>query len=474
LIRSWAQTHSTTSSLRRLKLKDENHGIEFIERALLATIINGSSADLFYTVHEDLKAEDFLSPFHRQTFRALEKAVIVQGLDIDKSLLLGSIKSPQIKMEFQELISCTAKIDNFKEYVKRIRKESRSRKVKSILINRVTQVQGDDFDPDKMVSDIGDELLGVIQTSSNETAQIGLIAPEILKDIRDGNTDAKVKFRIEGLNNMTHGLHPGYVIVAARPSVGKTEFAIDTAVYNAEKYGVKSLIYSLEMRKKDLSKRILSNLSDVRHFNIIQGKEKISPEEMKRLQEASDLMADLPVYIDDTPGISAAEIVARTKKFKLKHPDLGLVVIDYMQMIQGGKGYGGTREQEVTNISRLFKQLVNFIDAPIIVLSQLSRGVERREDKRPMLSDLRDSGSLEQDADLCLFLYSDNYYDETMKKETIWKTEIIVGKQRNGPVGTILAANCKDYQRFDDPSLLNGGQNHTFKQTKKEGQFYKD
>lgn len=242
-----------------------------------------------------------------------------------------------------------------------------------------------------------------------------------------------VKTGYRDLDNMTAGLQPSdLIILAARPAMGKTTLVTNLA-YNVATINKKSvLFYSLEMSKEQLVDRMLSDVSGVDSWNIRTGN--LSDEDFAKLSEASGEMAEAPIYIDDTPGLTVLEI--RTKARRAAHQaPLGLIVIDYLQLIQGSGRSDGNRVQEVSEISRGLKLLARELNVPVIALSQLSRTVESRTPQVPQLSDLRESGSIEQDADIVMFIYREAYYNPDTDRENI--TDLILAKHRNGPTGKV-------------------------------------
>lgn len=239
------------------------------------------------------------------------------------------------------------------------------------------------------------------------------------------------------------GLQPSdLILVAARPSMGKTAFVLNIAEYVAVKSGITTAIFSLEMSKEQLVKRILAMNSKVDSQRIRSGE--LLDDDWVKLVESANAIGNSNLIIDDTPGISIGELRSKCRKFKLEK-NLGLIIIDYLQLMSGGKK-AESRQQEISDISRSLKALAREINAPVIALSQLSRAVEQRPDKRPMLSDLRESGAIEQDADVVMFIYRDDYYNHDSEEAGI--SEIIIGKQRNGPTGTVKLGWQSQYTKF--------------------------
>lgn len=250
------------------------------------------------------------------------------------------------------------------------------------------------------------------------------------------------------LDNMTSGFHGSeLIIIAARPAMGKSAFAINIATNAAVKNNVPVVIFNLEMSKEQIGNRILGSEAMVDSNKIRTGQ--IEDSDWGKLATASGVLSDAPIYIDDTPGIKVMDIRTKCRKLKMEKK-IGLIVIDYLQLIQGNSKRGGTRENEISEISRSLKILAKELDVPVIALSQLSRSVESREDKRPMLSDLRESGAIEQDADIVMFLYRDDYYNEDSSDKN--KAEVIVAKHRGGSTGTRKLLWMPSYTKFGNLS----------------------
>ncbi len=246
------------------------------------------------------------------------------------------------------------------------------------------------------------------------------------------------------LDNKTAGLHNSdLIIIAARPAMGKSAFAINLATNAAVKAHVPAVIFNLEMSKEQVGNRILCSEAMVDSNKIRTGQ--IEDEDWMKLATTLGELSEAPIYIDDTPGISIMEIRAKCRKLKLEK-NIGLIVIDYLQLIQGTGKKNASREQEISEISRSLKILAKELNVPVIALSQLSRTAERRDDKRPMLSDLRESGAIEQDADIVIFLYRDDYYNEDTEKKNV--AEVILAKHRGGSTGTVELAWMPSYTKF--------------------------
>ena len=246
------------------------------------------------------------------------------------------------------------------------------------------------------------------------------------------------------LDYKTAGLHESdLILIAARPAMGKTAFALNIATNAAVRAKVPVAVFSLEMSKEQLVNRILCSEAMVDSNKVRTGR--IEEGDWVKLAGAIGPLSEADIYVDDTPGISVMEIRAKCRKLKLEK-NIGLVVIDYLQLISASGKRGGSREQEISEISRSLKILAKELNVPVIALSQLSRAAEQRPDHRPMLSDLRESGAIEQDADIVMFLYRDDYYNEDSEKKNI--AEIIIAKHRSGSTGTVELLWLGNYTKF--------------------------
>ncbi len=260
------------------------------------------------------------------------------------------------------------------------------------------------------------------------------------------------------LDEMTAGFQRGdLVIVAARPSMGKTAFTLNITQHAAISAHHSVAFFSLEMSKESLVQRMLTSEARVDASRVRTGR--LRDDDYPRLAQAAGLLNTAPIYVDDTPAISILEMRAKARRLKADRPDLALIIVDYLQLMQGN-ARTENRQQEVSEISRGLKALAKELDVPVVALSQLSRAVESRPDKRPMMSDLRESGALEQDADLIMFLYRPEYYHGPTDKDgnsLEGRAEVIIGKQRNGATGSIPLMFHKEYTRFESYTARNDG-----------------
>jgi replicative DNA helicase len=248
------------------------------------------------------------------------------------------------------------------------------------------------------------------------------------------------------LDKLTSGFQPGnLVILAARPSMGKSGLALCIAANLAVRHEIPTALFTLEMSKSEVTQRLMCSEAKVESQRLRSGN--LAPDDWPRLTAACDRLAKAPVWVDDTGSITMMEIRSKARRLKMREPNLGLIVVDYLQLMTSGSN-AENRVQEVSQISRALKVLARDLDVPVLALSQLSRAVEQRHDKRPILSDLRESGSLEQDADLVMFIYRDEYYNEDSPDQGL--AEVHLAKHRNGPTGTVKLSFLRRFAKFAD------------------------
>jgi replicative DNA helicase len=281
-----------------------------------------------------------------------------------------------------------------------------------------------------------DQLVVALMDRVNELAENGA---EDVTGVRTGYYD---------LDSMTAGLQKGdLIILAARPSMGKTAFALNIAENVAVKEELPVLVFSMEMGASQLALRMVGSMGRINQQHLRTGR--LQDDEWARLPDAVERLGKAQLFIDETPGLTAAELRARSRRMARQFGGtLGLIVIDYLQLMSGSSGSDENRATELGEISRGLKALAKELQCPVIALSQLNRSVETRNDKRPMMSDLRESGAIEQDADVIMFIYRDDYYNKESKEPGV--AEIVIGKQRNGPVGTVKLAFLKPLTKFDN------------------------
>ena len=281
-------------------------------------------------------------------------------------------------------------------------------------------------------------------------------SPVVINVMKKIDAASRARGRITGLETgfmdldyKTSGLQPSdLVLIAARPSMGKTAFVLNLAQHMAFKREQPVAIFSLEMSKEQLVNRMLSLESHVDAQKIRTGR--LNDEEWMNLVEGSANIANSRLFIDDTPGITLPVMRSKCRKLKMEH-DIQIVIIDYLQLMSGdGSSNASSRQQEISDISRGLKALARELNVPVVALSQLSRAVEQRPDHRPMLSDLRESGAIEQDADVVMFLYREGYYNRDLSEAEQRVSEVIIAKQRNGPIGTVNLLWIPELTKFTD------------------------
>jgi len=325
------------------------------------------------------------------------------------------------------------------------------------LIQTAEEIAQEGYNPDETVNEILDnsekKILNIVK--NRKASEFRTIRDILNKTQSDLERLSEHKGEITGLatgwydlDRLTTGLHPNeFIIIAARPAMGKTAFALNLATHAAMTQDKSVALFNLEMSAEQLAMRILASLGQIEGFKLRTGN--LLNQDWKKINEAVSKLANTNLVIDDTPGITIGEIRAKCRRLASSEKGLSLVVIDYLQLISGGKNYGANRQQEVSDISRSLKTLAMELGVPVIALSQLSRGVEAREDKRPLMSDLRESGSIEQDADIVMFLYRDDYYHKEQRTEDNNSiSELIIGKHRNGPTATIELLFKKNTSTF--------------------------
>ena len=325
------------------------------------------------------------------------------------------------------------------------------------LIETATEIASEGYRTDETVNEILDnsekKILNIVK--NRKSSEFRSMKDILSKTQADLERLSKAKNEITGLatgwydlDRITTGLHENeLIIIAARPAMGKTAFALNLATHVAMTQDKSVAVFNLEMSAEQLAQRIISSVGQLDGFKLRTGQ--LMNNDWKRINEAVSQLSETNLVIDDTPGITIGEIRAKCRRLASSEKGLSLIVIDYLQLISGGKNYGANRQQEVSDISRSLKTLAMELNVPIIALSQLSRSVESREEKRPMMSDLRESGSIEQDADIVMFLYRDDYYNKEARTEDNNSiSELIIGKHRNGPTATIELLFKKNTSTF--------------------------
>ena len=425
------------------------------ERGVLAAVLLDN--DALAKVLEIIKEEDFYREDHRKIFHHIvelferSEAIdpITVGDELQRAGELESTGGMEYLMALLDSIPTTANAVSHARIVK-------EKAILRRMINAATRIVGEGFqetdDVDALL-DRAEQLIFDISQDKIRSSFFSLkqLIPDSFETIEKiyehGAPLAGISTGFKDLDTLTCGLHPSdLIIVAARPSMGKTSFALNIAVNVALKHNLPVAIFSLETSKEQLVLRMLCAQAQVDSHALRSGFR--SERDWPKLTKAAARLAEAPIYIDDTPGISVLEMRAKARRLKKEH-GLGLLIVDYLQLMQGTKREN--RQQEISEISRSLKGLARELDVPLIALSQLSRAVENRHPPIPQLSDLRESGAIEQDADLITFIYRPEMYKkerEDIEEEGI--ARIIIGKQRNGPIGTVKLAFLKSCTRFEN------------------------
>ncbi len=422
------------------------------EQAVIGSML--TDKDAIISAIEVLKEEDFYREDNKTIYSAILNLynrsepvdIITVKAELSSMGKLEAIGGLEYLAELPEKVPTTS---NVEKYIKIVEEKSLLRN----LLKTANEIIKLGYDETQEVDALMDQAEKKIFDCIQSRNQKGYFA---IKDILvDTFTELEQlynqKQHITGvptgfadLDDLTAGLHnTELILVAARPAMGKSAFALNIASYAATRANKPVIIFSLEMSKQQMVNRILCSEAMVDSNKVKTGK--LEEEDWQKLAEASGILSESKIFIDDTPGMSIMEIRAKCRKLKIEQ-DIGLVVIDYLQLVQGTNKRGGSREQEIAEISRSLKILAKEIDVPVIALSQLSRAPEQRTDHRPMLSDLRESGSIEQDADIVMFLYRDDYYNEATEKPNV--AEVIIAKQRSGSTGTIELRWLGNYTKF--------------------------
>ncbi|MDR2899165.1 MAG: replicative DNA helicase [Clostridiales bacterium] len=422
------------------------------EQAVLGSMFFGQ--DAISVAYEKLKPEDFYRADNRVIFEAMID-LYVHNIPVDFVTLRSKLDELQLTEQAggrEYLIMLTGYVStsaNILHYIKIIEKMAMRRRL--IQAGQDITTGGYDYgkEIDEVVEDAEKAIFNISQnrnTSDFVTLRDALVdsIEEIEKVYKNKGASSGISTGFADFDRMTAGLHPSdLVLIAARPSVGKTALALKIAQNVAVRQGVPTAIFSLEMSSMQLVNRLLCAEAMIDSHKLRTGE--LDPTDWEKIVSAVGPLGDAPLYIDDTPGITTQELRSKCRKLKLEK-GLELIVIDYLQLMSGSKRTSESRQQEISEISRNLKAIAREMKAPVIALSQLSRAVESRADHRPMLSDLRESGAIEQDADVVSFLYRDEYYNPDTEKKNI--AEVIIAKQRNGPTGTVELMYLNQYTKF--------------------------
>ena len=427
------------------------HDVE-AEQAVLGSML--TDKDAVISAIEVLKEEDFYRTDNRSIYEAIINLynraepidIITVKAELESLGKFEQVGGLEYLASLPDKVPTTA---NAMKYIKIVEEKSTLRN----LIKTANEIIELGYDPTEDVSDIMEgaekKIFNIMQ--NNDKKSYSPIKDILVESFTQLEELYNRKQHITGvpsgfteLDYKTAGFHGSdLVLIAARPAMGKSAFALNIATNAAVRANVPVVIFSLEMSKEQMVNRILCSEAMVDSNKVRTGK--LEEDDWTKLAGSIGPLTDAEIYIDDTPGISVMEIRAKCRKLKLEK-NIGMVVIDYLQLVQGSNRRNGSREQEISEISRSLKILAKELNVPVIALSQLSRAVEQRPDHRPMLSDLRESGAIEQDADIVMFLYRDDYYNPDSEKKDI--AEVIIAKHRGGSLGTVDLLWLGSYTKF--------------------------
>lgn len=402
---------------------------------------------------EKLRPGDFYREVHRMIFEAMEHLhhdnkevdVITLPEELRRMKKLDDVGGLEYILSLPNLVATAA---NIEYHANIVAEKALARNIITTCTELTSEAYDGEKEPEDLLDDAERRILQISESKRRgDFAPVGVVVEETLDKItklyenKAGITGLPTGFR--DLDRLTSGLQPSdLILVAARPSMGKTAFTLNIAQNVGVKQHKTVAFFSLEMSQEQLVQRLLCQIAHIDSQKLRTGQLN-SDDEWTKLTDACDKLYQAPIYIDDTPGISVTEMRSKARRLKAEH-GLDLIIVDYLQLMQGRSSE--SRQQEISEISRSLKALARELKVPLIALSQLSRSVESRQDKRPMLSDLRESGALEQDADIVSFLYREDYYDKETENQHI--TEIILAKHRNGPVGSVKLYFKGEYTLF--------------------------
>ena len=427
------------------------HSLE-AEQSVIGSMLMDREAII--TASEIVTADDFYQHQYGVMYESMVE-LFNEGKPVDLVTLQNRLKEKDVppevsSLEFvRDIITTVPTSANVKYYATIVKEKAVLRRL--IRVNE--EIANDCYlgrDPlETILADTEKKIFDLLQSrSSGDFVPIRQVALNVLENIEKAS---KTKETVTGvptgfidLDYKTSGFPPSdFILIAARPSMGKTAFVLNVVDHVAVKKGIPCMVFSLEMSKEQLVNRMLSMESNVDSQKLRTGT--LTDSDWDAVVEGVGIIGGSKLIIDDTPGISISELRSKCRKMKLEH-GLGMVIIDYLQLMTGSGKSSDNRQQEISEISRSLKALAREMQAPVVALSQLSRACETRTDHRPMLSDLRESGAIEQDADVVMFLYRDDYYNKDSEMKDM--AEVIIAKQRNGPIGTVNLVWMPQYTKF--------------------------
>ena len=422
------------------------------EQSVIGSMI--MDKDAIVSAMEILIKEDFYHQQYGVIFDAMVE-LFNAGMPVDLVTLQNKLKEKDVpkevsSLEFvRDIITAVPTSANVKYYANIVKENSVKRRLIRITEDIENECYAGKESLESVLNKTEKDIFALLSSrTGGEFVPIRTVVMNALEKIEKASKQAGAVTGIPtgfiDLDYRTAGLQPSdLVLIAARPSMGKTAFVLNIAQYVAFHENMCTAIFSLEMSKEQLVNRLFSLESRVDAQALRTGN--LSDADWAKLVEGAGIIGDSELIIDDTPGISISEMRSKCRKYKLEH-DLKLIIIDYLQLMSGSGRSTDSRQQEISDISRSLKALARELNVPVLALSQLSRAVEQRPDHRPMLSDLRESGAIEQDADVVMFIYRDDYYNKDTELKGI--SEIIIAKQRNGPIGTVNLAWLPEYTKF--------------------------
>ena len=427
------------------------HSIE-AEQSVVGSML--MDKDAIVTAMETVHGDDFYDRRYGVMFEAMVE-LYSEGKPVDLVTLQDRLREKNVPPEvcsvefIRDLITAVPYSSNVRQYARIVYEKAVLRRLIKTNEEIADTCYGGSEPLEVILEDTEKRIFDLLKDrSGGDFTPIKEIALATLEKIEQASRNKSaitgIPTGFTDLDYKLSGLQPSdLVLVAARPSMGKTAFVLNIAQYAALRKNYTVAIFSLEMSKEQLVNRLFAMESRVDSQALRTGN--LSDTDWDKLVESVGIIGSSHLIIDDTPGISVSELRSKCRKFKLEY-GLDLIIIDYLQLMSGGKRSSESRQQEISEISRSLKAIAREIGAPVIALSQLSRAVESRNDKRPMLSDLRESGAIEQDADVVMFIYRDDYYNKDTENPNI--AEIIIAKQRNGPTGTVNLVWLPDYTKF--------------------------
>ena len=433
------------------------------EMALLGSLLMDVGNEAMGTVVPLVKGDDFYRTAHRKIFEAF-LAIYERGEPIDPVLALSELERRGVLEEVggQEALARLAGTvvgpTNAEHYARIVREKAVARGVIRVAADLQRSAYEDEAGGEELLEMAEHRIFELSRSQEDGNASsVHLLIEKAFQELdrRDGAASG-LRTHFFQFDDLTAGLHAGeLIIIAGRPSMGKTSFALNVAYNVAVLEKVPTVIFSLEMSRQQIAKNILSSHAEV-EAQKLRGGRFLSDDDYRRLSEAGGALYEAPLFIDDTPGLSTTTLRAKARRLQSKH-GIGLIVVDYLQLMEamGASKNVDSRQQEISYISRSLKGIARELNVPVIALSQLNRQADAREDHRPRLSDLRESGGLEQDADVVCFLFRKHYYTKAPSDRGL--AELIIAKQRNGPTDTVQLAFQDQFMRFDNFAPGAGG-----------------